>query len=54
MMGVAAEKAYSKLKELGKIGKKMKFKFDTGDIAEVNKQIEDAKNVLNKFRDKNN
>ena len=53
MMGVAAEKAYSKLKELGKIGKKMKFKFDTGDIAEVNKQIEDAKNVLNKFRDKN-
>jgi len=52
MMGVAAEKAYSKLKELGKIGKKMKFKFDTGDISRVNTQIEDAKNVLNTFRDK--
>ncbi len=52
MMGVAAEKAYSKLKELGKIGKKMKFKFDTGDIAEVNKQIAKAEKVLDKFRDK--
>lgn len=52
MMGAAADKAYDKLKKLGKIGKKMKIKFDTGDIAEVNKQIGKAEKVLDKFRGK--
>ena len=52
MMELAADKAYRKLKKLGTIGKKMKFKFDTGDIAEVNRQINKAEKVLDKFRDK--
>jgi len=50
MMGKEADKAYAKLKKLGKTN--YKFKFDTGDIAEVNKQITKAEKVLDKFRDK--
>lgn len=52
MMGKEADKAYRKLKKLGKIGKNIKFKFDTGDIGRVNTQIKDAEDVLNEFRDK--
>ena len=50
MMGNAADKAYNKLKKLGKTN--YKFKFDTGDIAEVNEQITEAGKILDKFRDK--
>ena len=52
MMGKEADKAYRKLKKLGKIGKNIKFKFDTGDIGKINTQIKDAEDVLNGFRDK--
>lgn len=52
MMGKKAKKAYSELKKLGKIGKNIKFKFDTGDIGKINTQIKDAEDVLNGFRDK--
>ncbi|RKI52063.1 hypothetical protein D7V86_26145, partial [bacterium D16-51] len=50
MMEKSADKAYRKLKKLGKTN--YKFKFDTGDITEVNKQITKAEKVLDKFRDK--
>ena len=52
MMEKSADKAYNKLKKLGKIGKDIKIKFNTGDIDTVNKGLETAKDVLNKFRDK--
>lgn len=53
MLGQSADKAYNKLKKLGKIGKNTKIEFDTGDIAEVNAQIGHAEKLLDKFRDKN-
>lgn len=53
MLGQSADKAYNKLKKLGKIGKNTKIEFDTGDIAEVNAQIGHAEKLLGKFRDKN-
>lgn len=52
MLGQSADKAYAKLKKLGKVGKNTSIKFDTGNIAEVNSQIEHAEKLLNKFKNK--
>lgn len=52
MLGQSADKAYAKLKKLGKVGKNTKIQFDTGNIAEVNSQIANAEKLLNKFKDK--